>query len=364
MQNRIHNTRQILKEEGIDALLISSNLNIAYLTGFTGFDQYERGGYAFLTQNKLYLFANSLYAEETRNNAKNTEVIPLTRDQKLIPSFQKIINQGKIKTVGFEANLTYSEYKVFKKLKGIKLKLADEIVEEVRTIKDSSEIESLKKACNLTDDCFKFILSKIKPGITELGLAWEMEKFIREQGGELAFPTIVAFGKNSATPHHKTDETKLESNSIVLLDFGAKVEGFCADMTRTVFFGSATQEFKNIYETVRKAQELSLRASRSNLTSHKIDKIARDIIEQEGYYIPHSVGHGVGLEVHELPHIAPGFKDELLPNTLFTIEPGIYLPAGRHGIPRFGGVRIEDTVYFNGREIISLTTSPKELIEL
>lgn len=362
MQNRIQKVRQILKDEGLDGLLISSSLNIAYLTGFTGFDFYERGGYAFLTANKLYLFANSLYAEEAKHEAKRAEVIALTRDQKLIPSLQDIIAQEKIKVVGFEENLTYSEFKVFKKLKGVKLKLADEIVEEVRVVKDTSELESLKKACKLTDDCFTYILSKIKLGITEKELAWEMEQFIKENGGELAFPTIVAFGDNSATPHHKTNNDVLRANNIILLDFGAKVDGFCADMTRTVFFGKAPEKFRKMYEAVLESQlkaiNYKLLTNAKTLTPHHIDQVARDYIVQQGYPpIPHSVGHGVGMEVHELPHISPGFKDTLEPNTLFTIEPGVYVPG-------FGGVRIEDTFCFNGSKIIPLTTSPKELIEL
>lgn len=355
MLNRISNTRQILKEEKLDALLISSSQNIAFLTGFTGFDFYERGGYAFLTENKLYLFANSLYATEAKHQAKNTEVIALTRNQKLIPALQEIISQDKIKNIGFEANLTYSEFKLFKKLKSVKLKLAEDIVEEVRQVKDGSELAALKKACKLTDDCFKFILDKIKPGIMEKELAWEMEKFIKEKGGELAFPTIVAFGKNSTTPHHKTNNTKLSSNSIVLLDFGAKVEGYCTDMTRTLFIGRAPEKFRTIYNITLNAQKKAFFPKK--FTGEAIDKAARNIVEKSSYSIPHSVGHGVGLEVHELPHISPGFKNKIDANTVFTIEPGIY-------VPEFGGVRIEDTVYFNGKEIIQLTNSAKKLIEL
>lgn len=365
MQNRIKQIRELLKEEGLDGLLISSSLNIAYLTGFTGFDFYERGGYAFLSANKLFLFANSLYAEEARSQAKGAEVIPLTKDQKLISSLQEIIAKEKIKVIGFEDNLTVSEHKVFKKLKGIKLKLAEEIVEEVRITKDNSELESLKKACQLTDKAYSYVRTKIRLGITELELSWEIEKFIKEKGGELAFPSIVAFGKNSATPHHKVSGQKLEVNSCILLDFGAKVDGYCADMSRTVFFGKADVKFKKMYETVKQAQELPLSRfnlnhaqTRLNLTPHSIDKLARDyIIKQKYPNIPHSVGHGIGIEVHELPHISPGFKEEIHSSTPFTVEPGIYLPG-------FGGIRIEDTVYFNGEKIISLTKSSKEFLEL
>lgn len=356
MENRVKQVRQILKIEKLNALLISSSINIRYLTGFLGFDEFEREGYALITQNELYLFANSLYATEAKIEAKNSVVVELSKDNKLVPSLQRIIDSEKIKDVGFEKNLTYSEFKIFKKLKNIKLKLSEEVVEEIRTIKDANELESLKKACELTDKTCSRILENMRINITEKEVAWEIEKYIREHGGKLAFPSIVAFGKNSATPHHKTSNYELRTNNIVLLDFGAKINGYSADMTRTLFFGKASSEFKKMYDAVLVAQKKAFTPKK--ITPEDIDKTARDYITKQEYpSVPHSIGHGVGLQIHELPHISPGFTDEILPNTPFTIEPGIY-------IPNFGGVRIEDTVYFDGKQIISLTHSPKTLLEL
>jgi len=352
--NRIQKIQTILTERKIDALLVSSSINIRYITGYSGFMSEERDAYIFVTKKYAILFTNTLYFDEVKKSVKDPiKVFLITQLQKTLEEFLK---HEKITNIGFEENLTYSEYIRFKKLIGVKLKLAESIIEEIRTIKDQTELKSLHKACNLTDSALDYVLKKIRNGITELELAWEIEKFIHEHGGELGFPSIIAFGKNSAIPHHKTDETKLKSSSIVLLDFGAKAGGYCADMTRTVFFGKAPEKFKRMYETVRIGQEKGFKPKM--FTPQDLDKIPRDYIISQGYpNIPHSVGHGVGLAVHELPHISPGIKEKINPNTPFTIEPGIYING-------FGGVRIEDTVYFDGEKINLLTQSPKNLIEL
>lgn len=358
MENRVKKVRGILRAEKIGALLVSSSFNIRYLTNFDGFSKNEREGFVLVTSSKLYIFADPRLSEGARKNSKDSIVVEFGAGKKLLPQIQEVLDKEKIKVLGFEENLTYSEYKRFQKLKNIKLKLTEEIVEFVRSTKDKSELESIKKACALTDKTYSQILKNIRINITERELAWEIEKFIREHGGELAFESIVAFGENSAIPHHKVSSQKLETSSCVLLDFGAKVNGYCSDMTRTIFFGKAPIKFKKMYDTVLEAQSLSLNLSGSSLTLNIIDKTARDFIVSEAYpNIAHSVGHGVGLEVHELPHISPGFKEDLEPNTVFTIEPGIYING-------YGGVRIEDTVLYNEEKIIELTRSPKNLIEL
>lgn len=361
MENRIKKVRAILKTEKLDAILVSSNINIRYLTGFDGFGDHEREGYVLLTKSSLYIFASPLSAEGAREKTRNTgiEVVELTAQKRLLPTLQEIILREKISAIGFEENLTYAEYKNFKKLKNVKLKLAEEIVEEIRIVKGTEELESLKKACVLTDRTYSHVLENIRMNVTEKELAWIIEKFIKENGGELAFPSIVAFGKNSAIPHHVTSSQKLEKNSIILLDFGAKINGYHADMSRTIFFGHADEKFKKMYEAVLQAQQLPfLKSYIISPKSEDIDKLSRNHVISQGFpSIPHSVGHGVGLQVHELPHISLGFKETIAPNTAFTIEPGIYEN-------NFGGVRIENTVYFNGKEIVSLTKSSKELIEI
>lgn len=361
MEERLKKTRILLKSEGLDAYLICTVHNISYLTGFSGFSAHEREGYLLITPSHAYIFTDPRLSEGARNNtdSKIVTVVELNPDTKLSDALQKIIDSEHIKTIGFEEHLTHYEYLKFKKLKNVSLKLSEELIETLREIKDTAELENIQNACTLTDETFNFIIRNINEGMSEKDAAWEMEKYIREHGGELAFPTIVAFGKNSAIPHHATSDQKLKTNDIILLDFGASVNGYCADMTRTMFFGTAPEKFKELYEAVLKATSLSLLATgKKQMTGDGVDKLARDYIVSKGFpSVPHSVGHGVGLQVHELPHISVGFTDEILPNTPFTIEPGIYING-------YGGVRIEDTVYFNGKEIISLTKSPKNLIQI
>lgn len=362
MEERLKKTRILLKSEELDAYLICTIHNIQYLTGFSGFSAHEREGYLLVTQTSAYIFTDPRLSEGARTHTdhKMITVIELNAQTKLSDALQKIIDSEKIKTIGFEEHLTHYEYLKFKKLKNVKLKLSEELIETLREVKDADELENIQKACRLTDDTLNFILKHISLGMTENDVAWEMEKYIRVHGGLLAFPTIVAFGKNSAIPHHATSNEKLLTNNIILLDFGASFNGYCADMTRTVFFGDASEKFKTIYEAVRIGQEkgFMLKKEGENPTCEEIDMAARTYITSKGFpSVPHSVGHGVGLQVHELPHVSVGFKDEILPNTPFTIEPGIYING-------YGGVRIEDTVYFNGKEIISLTKSPKNLIQL
>ncbi|MGE5042414.1 MAG: M24 family metallopeptidase [Candidatus Levyibacteriota bacterium] len=359
MEHRIKQVRKLLTEEKLDALFITSSINIRYLSGFSGFSKDEREGYGLLTGSSFYVFADPRLYEGARKNSSNTKVIEFSAGKKLMPQLQEIIDKEKLAIIGFEENLTVAEHKRFKKLERVKLKLTEEIVEFVRQIKDLQELTALQKACALTDDAFSHVLKTLKVSVTELEVAWEIEKHIREHGGELSFPTIVAFGENSAVPHHITGNQKLKTNDIILLDFGAAVDGYHADMTRTVFFGKADEKFKEMHETVQEAQQLPFELVKgASITPKQIDEISRNFITERGYpSVPHSVGHGVGLEVHELPHIHPAFDEEIEKNTPFTIEPGIYIPG-------FGGVRIEDTVFYDGSQIVQLTKSPKNLIEL
>ena len=225
------------------------------------------------------------------------------------------------------------------------------------------KISSIKKACKITDQAFEFILKKVGPGITEKELAREINKFIYKQNAKLAFPTIVAFGKNSSEIHHKPTNKKLINKSqFIMFDFGAKFNDYCTDMSRTIVFGKPTPEQKKIYSTVLTAQELAIKQL-NNLTikkkiikAYEIDKVARDYIFRKGFDpIPHSLGHGVGKKVHENPKISPVSADILKIGDIFTIEPGIY-------IKNFGGVRIEDVFVLTKKGVKPLTHSPKALI--
>lgn len=252
-------------------------------------------------------------------------------------------------------------------------------------IKKPEEIQAIEKACQLGDKTFNYILKKIKPGVTEKQLAFEIKFFIKKHGGGTSFRPIVAFGANSSIPHHKTSNKQLATRELVLLDFGVKLNNYCSDMTRVVFFGKATNKQKHIYETVLQAQKVAIehlgrwqaerktprgwptRPERSRrdglprggtIEAKEVDKVARDYIINAGFpTMPHGLGHGVGLKVHEPPRLSPKSKNVLKPGMVFSIEPGIYLPG------KFG-IRIEDLVALTPSGLQILTQAPKEIIEL
>lgn len=222
-----------------------------------------------------------------------------------------------------------------------------------------NKVENIKKVCRLTDKAFNHVLKKIKAGVTEKELAKEVKKFFLYNDAKLAFPTIVAFGKNAFEIHHKPTGLKLRKNhGFVLLDLGAKVNGYCADMSRTVFFGKANKTQRKIYYTVLEAQQKAVKKIKPGSKAYDIDKISREYIIKKGFDpIPHSLGHGVGKKVHEDPRIGPVSANVLENGTIFTIEPGIYIKG-------FGGIRIEDVYFLNRGKVEQLTKSPKNLLEL
>lgn len=222
-----------------------------------------------------------------------------------------------------------------------------------------NKLQSIKKACKITDKAYSLILKSVKLEISEKEVASEITRFIHSQKAKLAFRPIVAFGKNAFEIHHKPTNKKLnKKDGFILIDIGAKVNGYCSDMSRTFFYGKANRKQKKVYKTVLEAQEKAVKKIRTNIKTYELDKIARDYIVKKGFDpIPHSLGHGVGKKVHEKPKISPISSENLPQGAIFTIEPGIY-------IKNFGGVRIEDVYYINKGKIFQLTKSPKKLLEL
>lgn len=231
--------------------------------------------------------------------------------------------------------------------------------------RSTAEIESIRKACRVTDATFKHILPHLVENVTEKKIVKKINKYIRRHSDGLAFKTIVAFGENSAEIHHQfPTERKLRKGDIIMLDFGTKVNGLCSDMTRTLFFGKATQRQKKMYDTVLKAQQMAIDFIKSSIINHKsieaseVDKIARNYLSNKKYPpMPHGLGHGIGKKVHMAPRLSPKSKAYLKSSMVFSIEPGIY-------IKNFGGVRIEDTILLMEKGAEILTKSPKTLIVL
>jgi len=346
--------KQILKKNKLDAALISSISNITYLTNFSGFSKEEREAYLFVAKNSQYILTDRRYSEAVKRLITAFELIEISSKNSVKEILEKLKSKHKIKKIGFEGhNITFLEHKKL-------LQRFDDSnhrsLESLRIIKSSNEISKIKKACELGDKTLDYILKKIKLGVTEKQIAFEIEFFIKKQGADIAFSPIVAFGKNSAFPHHQTTDQRLTTkDKFVLLDFGVKLNNYCSDMTRTVFFGQPTSEQKKMYETVLEAQKLAIEQLNNETIASQIDKVARDYITSKGYkIIPHNVGHGIGIDVHEAPRLSPKSKNTLKSGMVFTIEPGTY-------IPNFGGVRTEDVVVLEKSGPRLLTGSPRKL---
>ena len=259
--------------------------------------------------------------------------------------------------VGFEEHyVTYAQYKEFiRKYKINNFVETEYIMEKQRMIKDEEELANLRKACEITDNCFSYIISYIKPGMTEKQIANEIEEYYRERTDGLSFDTIVASGENTSKPHAVPTDRKIQEEDIITIDMGCKYNGYCSDMTRTFFVGKVPEEIKPIYDLVFKNQKKSLDEYKDGALIRNITKNVINDFKLNNYELVHSLGHGVGLEIHEPPYINNNTDATLKENMVITDEPGIYIPG------KFG-VRIEDTVQITKNGCIPLTNSEKNYI--
>ena len=333
-----------LQKEGIDLVfLVHPDPNIIYFTQM-------KPSFAFLliTPDTASLYLSKL---DMPPNVKNLSVISLTKD------WEKKTADPKIKKIGINKSsisLSYVE-KLQKMYPHAKLVDSSSTLNELRAQKTTEEIQKITKACSITSQAFnvlvdKFSLQKLK---TERDVAFFLEKFIREHDAELAFPTIVGSGKNSAVPHHVTSSAKLQKG-FLQLDFGASYKNYCSDMSRVLYIRKPSKAEKEHYELVHNAQVAPIKEAILNKPFTELDKISRKHLGKYSSYFIHSLGHGVGVEIHEAPSFSEEAKQTIQKNQIFTIEPGIYFP-GKYGI------RIEDTLLFDGKAKI-LTTSEKGLI--
>lgn len=378
MKDRLKTCRKTLTENKLKAFLVSNFYNIGYLSGFFPLSPQEREVFLLLTLNENFLTTDGRYIEQAKAQNTGFTCLTINTGQNFFQLITACCQKLKIKKLAFEKNnLTVSEYeKLEKTIRPCKLFPTTNLVENERVIKDQQELNSIKKACQIADECFTHLLGFIKPGLTEKEVADEIEWFIRKKGvypersrrATISFDPIVAFGSNSAFPHHQTSHKQLAiSDKLILLDFGVKVENYCSDMTRVVFLGNATTEQKKAYYTVLESQKRAITELtrhydtaqyHSGISAKEIDLTARDHITSHGYLtIPHSLGHGVGLCEHEAPRLSLKSKDILKPGMVFSIEPGIYI-NGKFGI------RIEDLIVLTPSGPRILTKSPKEIIEL
>jgi Xaa-Pro aminopeptidase len=352
---RIERLHAALEGAGIDALLVTNLTNVRYLTGFSG-----SNGQVLLTSSAALFFTDPRYEARAGDLVQGAEVViyPSKLTDALVPRLE----HAAVARLGIEGGtMTLSERDSLKgRLSKIDLVSTEGMVEELRRVKEPEEITAIADAVRITDDAFTWVLDRIVPGAVEREVALDLEVRMRTAGAEaVSFEPIVGSGSLSAHIHHTPSSRTFEKGDLILLDFGSRFDGYCSDMTRTVVLGPATDEQREMYDLVLAAQLAGIDAARAGVPGIEVDAAARAVVEKagRGRDFPHSLGHGVGLDIHETPALRLS-EEPLLPNEVVTIEPGVYVPG-------MGGVRIEDIVVVSEQGCDVLTRSPKEaLLEL
>lgn len=348
----LNQVREELNKKELDALLITSPYNRRYVTGFTG-----TSGTCLITKANALFITDFRYTKQASEQVKDFEIIEHTKSME--EELKNQLQKHQIERLGFEAeDITFEKYKQYRENFPQELVDTKGIIESLRLVKTESEIEIIQKAATIADEAFAHILTFIKPGVSEVEVSNELEFFMRKQGAtSSSFDIIVASGYRSALPHGVASSKVIESGELVTMDFGAVYNGYCSDITRTIAVGEVSDELKQLYNTVLEAQKRGVKHTKAGMTGKEADALTRDYITEQGYgeYFGHSTGHGVGMEVHEAPSLAPRNLTKLEAGMVVTVEPGIY-------IEEVGGCRIEDDIVITETGNRVLTLAPKELI--
>lgn len=359
IKERIHEVRKLLNEKKVDAFFVTNPFNITYITEFRTLAPSEREAFVLITNKNVFIFSDGRYQKNTN---KYVRFKLLTAKENVIKQLGDIIKDERIKRLGFEQeDLKWSEYEAIKKNTTAALLPLDRIIIRLRMIKEENEMDAVLKACQLSDQSLHELIPYLKVGKTEKEIAFLLEKTIRNTGNELAFDPIIAIDKNTAIPHYdtKTGYGILNHNSMVLIDFGVKYNGYCSDITRMFFMGTISNEKQKVFEVLSKAQKMTIEQIPKSQSLSEIDLYCRELLSDKRFPIyPHSTGHGLGLEIHEYPKVSSYSNDLIYPNTVFTIEPGVYYPEK-------WGMRIEDTVGMTKKkDVIMFTQFSKKPILL
>ncbi len=347
-----------LEQRGLDAMLLTSAPNRYYASGF-----YSSGtdGVALVTRDRAYYYTDFRYIEAARAEVKDAEIIMTTAKRGYGALINEAIEKHALKALGYEeAYMTVASKNAYEQKLCAQLIPATELLTQLRAIKDAEEIDALIGAQRIAERAFDEILNELRPGVSEREIAARLIYWMLHFGAEnVSFDPIVVSGANGSMPHGVPGEKPLCEGEFVTMDFGCKYRGYCSDMTRTVALKSVTEEMERIYGIVLDAQKAGIAAARSGVSGKEVDGAARIVIEQNGYgeYFGHSFGHGVGVEIHEMPNLSP-MNEKLLPDSaVVSAEPGIYLPG------RFG-VRIEDVLVLREGSCEDITKAPKDLLIL
>jgi Xaa-Pro aminopeptidase len=357
MHTRVDTLRKKLVEKSLDACMVLIEENRRYLSGFSGEDgQFdESAGALFITHEHLLLATDSRYELQAGMEAEGWDVFCYKNGA--IKAFPKITGMLKIQRMGFESKrVSFKQYMEMKKElekspPGVELVPTENMVEDLRVVKQESEIDATRQALAIAESAFVETVGSIRPGMSEKEVAWILERNMREAGAEgLSFPTIVASGPNSALPHAVPTNREINEGEPLLFDWGARLDGYCSDTSRTLVLGAPRDPFQHVFKTVVKAQQMAIAGIQAGASTKHVDGLARKHIEDQGFKgrFGHALGHGTGLAVHEPPRLSPLNDTCLAEGMLVTVEPGIYLPD-------WGGVRIENQVVVRkeGAEVLN-----------
>jgi Xaa-Pro aminopeptidase len=351
-KTRLDKLRKLIVDNQIDALWVSQPDNLFYLSGCEGLE-----GYLLISPQQAVIITDFRYIEQARRQSPDFEVFRLTG--KMSDWLPRLFVNRPIRNLGFESSHlsvnSFSQIESILEQSNVKMLPQNGLIESLRTIKDEAEVEKIIRAAKITAAVFDYVDHVLRPGMTELALAWEIEKFMRDNGSQpVPFELIVAAGPNSALPHAKPSNYLIQSNQPVVIDIGSKVENYGSDLTRTVYLGKPDETFKQVYDIVLEAQQTAIAGIKPGMTGAEADSLARQVITQAGYgeAFGHSLGHGIGLVTHEKPTVGPNSTDILCEGMVFTVEPGIYISG-------WGGVRIEDDVVIENGKIRVISSGRK-----
>lgn len=343
--------RQGLRERDLDGVIITQPDSCRYISGFTG-----SGSAILVSQGTAVLVTDFVYSEQAKQEAPFFHVIVAANSAQ---RFSLLLSDQAGKRLGFEPNiLTFSDHQRLAEEAGkanSTIVPSEGMIESLRSVKEEEELALIEQAAGLADSAVRYIMAEIRPGMTEKGAAWEIERYLRERNSEaVPFEIIVASGPNSALPHARPTERPISTSEPIIIDLGARVDGYCSDISRTLCLGHRDDTFRRIYDLVLEAQLAAMANIEAGMTGARVDGLARAVIEHGGYKeaFGHGLGHGVGLAVHEEPRIGPNSTAVVADGMVFTVEPGIYITG-------WGGVRIEDTVLIEKGRARPLTRAPK-----
>jgi Xaa-Pro aminopeptidase len=352
LARRRERLRALLASRKLRLLVVSNPVNIFYLTGFRG-----SAGIAAVTHTETFLWVDPRYVLQAREQAQGVEITEVKGNPwKAVGAW---LGDRSSRAVAYEdGHLTCAAFRELRAHASPRLRLtpAGNLVEELRYVKDADEIEQVRKAARLTSAVFEEAMALVQPGVRESDLAAEIDYRMRRAGAEgAAFETIVASGPRSAWPHARASAKLLNESELVILDLGAIVEGYAADMARTLYLGKPQQRVRDIYSAVQEAQKAAIESVRSGVSAGEVDRAARKVLERRGLAgnFTHSTGHGVGLEVHERPRLGQGESQGLAVGCVLAVEPGVYLEG-------FGGIRLEDTILVGDKGAEILTPATKD----